>query len=307
MSSVQCTHLHAFVDGELEPAAAEDFRDHLAACEACARALHEEMMNVAVRETYRAARSADARRGASNVRLLRGSSRAKVMRAAIVTAIVPTMAAAAWALAVRYRTNEAVEVATIALESAKVRSTEVRLAYAAADRYRPFDVARGVAARRHEEVPLATLATLERRGDLQGVAAGLVLAGDIERADGYLERARPSVEVDADRAAVMLDRGKAADALAALDAVLARAPTLPQALFNRALALRNLDLPLAAAEAFDKVAALGEAGWAEEAKRASRGAPDPGGATAERLEGQCRGRARDGDGRAPARRRDRGR
>jgi tetratricopeptide (TPR) repeat protein len=116
-------------------------------------------------------------------------------------------------------------------------------------------------------VSAATLAALETRGDLHGVAAGLLLAGEIDRADGYLSRSPPSVAVDADRAAVLIERGKVLEALAALDGVLARAPALPQALFNRALVLRQMGLRLAAAEAFDKVAALEEEGWRDEARK----------------------------------------
>ena len=44
------------------------------------------------------------------------------------------------------------------------------------------------------------------------------------------------------------------------------APRHPQALWNRALALRDLGLALAAAEAFEAVAALHEPGWADEAR-----------------------------------------
>lgn len=152
------------------------------------------------------------------------------------------------------------------LESAPTRSTEVRLAYAGADAYRPYDVARASGDRRREDVPLATLARLEQTGDLHGVAAGLVLSGDDARAEEFLARAPASVDVDADRAAVLLDRGQTQAALEALDAVLARKPDHAQALFNRALALRNLDVPLAAAEAFARVADLHEKGWEQEAR-----------------------------------------
>ena len=152
------------------------------------------------------------------------------------------------------------------LESAPTRSMEIRPAYAPADVYRPYDVSRASGERRHEDVSLGVLAAMEARGDLHGVAAGLALSGDDTRAEGFLARTSPSAEVDADRAALLLDRGQSREALEALDAVLAKNPNQPQALFNRALALRNLDIPLAAAEAFDCVAVVGEKGWAGEAK-----------------------------------------
>src|SRR5262249_10369768 len=62
-------------------------------------------------------------------------------------------------------------------------------------------------------------------------------------------------------------RGRLSDALNRLDGVLSRNPRHPQALWNRALVLRDLDLPLMAAEAWDASAALGEPGWSAEAKR----------------------------------------
>jgi len=42
--SPRCDDLQPFVDGELRAEEAETFRDHLASCEACARALFDEMM-----------------------------------------------------------------------------------------------------------------------------------------------------------------------------------------------------------------------------------------------------------------------
>ena len=80
-----------------------------------------------------------------------------------------------------------------------------------------------------------------------------------------MQSPRPTTS-EADRAALLVVERKAGEALDALDRVLADHPNHPQALFNRALALRDLGLPLAAAEAFDKVAALGEPGWSDEAK-----------------------------------------
>jgi len=56
-------------------------------------------------------------------------------------------------------------------------------------------------------------------------------------------------------------------ALELADAAIARSPDLVQAHWNRALALRKLDLPLAAAAELDAVAARGEPGWADEARR----------------------------------------
>jgi hypothetical protein len=63
-----------------------------------------------------------------------------------------------------------------------------------------------------------------------------------------------------------VESGRTDQALDEIDRALAAAPRDPGALWNRALALRQLDLPRAAAEAFDRVAARGEPGRYEEAR-----------------------------------------
>src|SRR5207253_10324282 len=129
--------------------------------------------------------------------------------------------------------------------------------------YRPYDVPRGGAPA--GQVPLGTLAKLEEKGDLQGLATGQLLRGEREQAARTLARAPRSPDVDSDRAAAALQSGAADEALILLDPVLSVNPSHPQALWNRALALRELGLPLAAAEAFTAAAALKEPGWSGEA------------------------------------------
>ncbi|HEX7842125.1 MAG TPA: hypothetical protein VF469_31855, partial [Kofleriaceae bacterium] len=163
--------------------------------------------------------------------------------------------------------------APIALATAEVRSLEGRISYAAADRYRRYPAARA-GATPADTIGLATLAALEQRGDLHGVAAAYLLLGDPSRATAYLDRAVASSDVAADRALVLLAAGHPAEALVALDGVLAGAPRHPQALWNRALALGDLGLSRMAAEAFDAAAALGEPGWADEARARSKALAD---------------------------------
>lgn len=152
------------------------------------------------------------------------------------------------------------------LTAVRARPLAARFTVGAADRYRPFEVS--VA----RSVPLSAraLARLEVRGDRQAVAAAFALAGEGEEALRRLRALPPGPEVESDRGALMLaGEGGAAEALDHLDRALAARPQLPQALFNRGLALRALGLPLGAARSFRAVAALGEAGWAEEARRAA--------------------------------------
>src|SRR5262249_7197919 len=110
----------------------------------------------------------------------------------------------------------------------------------------------------------------QRAGNWHGVAVASLLAGDLERARQAFARAPGSPEGDADRAALALPI-RPPDRLArALDdpgRALAARPALPAAIWNRALVLAALDLPLAAARELDRIAALGEPGWADEARQ----------------------------------------
>jgi tetratricopeptide (TPR) repeat protein len=158
--------------------------------------------------------------------------------------------------------------APVALATAEVRATEGRISYAAADRYRPYEVARaGSGARPLDVVPLGSLAELDRRGDVHGVAAAYLLMNDAERAAAYLDRATPDPGIASDRALVQRATGHLSDALITLDGVLEAAPRHPQALWNRALVLRDLGLSASAAAGFEAVVALHEPGWSDEAHR----------------------------------------
>ncbi|HLL81148.1 MAG TPA: tetratricopeptide repeat protein, partial [Longimicrobium sp.] len=101
---------------------------------------------------------------------------------------------------------------------------------------------------------------------LHGAAAGHILRGELADARAYLERSGTSPDARSDLAVVALAQGRLEEALTLLDAVLDAQPKHPQALWNRALVLHELKLDLSAADAFRTVAALGEQGWAEEAK-----------------------------------------
>jgi tetratricopeptide (TPR) repeat protein len=260
--------LHAFADGELSPDEAARFRDHLATCAACASELHELMMLEAVGEPPRAARS----RAPAVVHSLEAARHKRMRRILALAALVPVAAAAAFLIHAQLAPSPPrPEVASLALEVEATRSFEPRLAYGPADRHRTYDVARAAGARAHEQVPLATLAALESRGDEHGLAAGLALSGDTARAAEAIGKAGTSVDVQSDRAALLLAQGgHAAEALAILDAVLAVRPGHPQALFNRGLALRDLGQPRAAAQAFERAAAAGEPGWSDEARARAR-------------------------------------
>ena len=149
------------------------------------------------------------------------------------------------------------------------RAVEVRIA--AADVHRPYDVARssnGPVGR--EDIPLAALAALEQRGDWPALFAAQLLRGELEAAEQALARepAGPQREVDA--AALAIAQRRPEVALGHTAAALAMAPRLGAALWNDALARRQMRLPLTAAARFDEVAALGEPGWADEARATAK-------------------------------------
>jgi hypothetical protein len=257
MNDPFCDRIDAFVDGEIPPAERDELALHLASCDRCQRAMHDRMMLQAVAETHAHAARASAR----VVDLAAHRQR----RGWFVAAVALVAAAAAITLVVRRAPNGDEGGGPIAMADAPTRSLEARVPYGPADKYRPYDVARGGPVAR-ESVPLATLAELEKRGDAPGLAAGLLLGGDVDRASSVLSRASESPEVDVERAVVAYRKGRLDEALAILDGVLARTPRHPQAMWDRGLVLRDLGRTADAAAAFDAVAALGESGWSAEAK-----------------------------------------
>jgi hypothetical protein len=245
-----CEQVGAFADGELSPAEADAFREHLAGCASCQADLRDLMMLKAV-EPARAAAQAPA-----PVISLAWYRKARTW----VAGTTLLAAAAAVVLIVRAGSQP-----PVLLAQASTRAVEERISYGPADRWRPYDVMRGGGA--GESVSAGTLAKLENKGDLHGVAAGYLLSANSARAGEYLSRAGDDFDVKSDRAVVALLEHRPADALALCDEVLAKWPRHPQALWNRALALRDLGRNGEAADAFDKVAALGESGWSDEAKK----------------------------------------
>jgi hypothetical protein len=284
--------LSRYIDGELDDIDAEAFARHAAACAACGEALHDALQLTALEAAVRCAAPAGRDPGSPAI--------ARVVRVAVSDApaagsppdVVPlgkppargrsrrssyVAGAAAASLAllasvwlIRRPPDVPVSPA-LDLATAPVRAIEGRISYAAADPHRRYAVTRATgAARPADDVPLDTLARLERRNDLHGVAAAYLLLGDRSRASVYLDRAAATADVTADRALVQLLAGHPAEALITLHGVLTTDPRHPQALWNRALALRDLGLTASAAEAFDAVAALGEPGWAAEAAGRAR-------------------------------------
>jgi tetratricopeptide (TPR) repeat protein len=260
--------LAPYVDGELDAADADAFALHLAGCAACRAGLHDALQLVALEARAagpRAARIPGPRLARERVR--RWNRRQVLAIAATAAAVLGVIVVLVFGVFGGRGGGGAREPeAPIALETADVRSLEGRISYAAADRHRRYAVVRAGAPAAADAIALPTLAELDRRGDLHGVAAAYLLLGDPARARTYLERAPANPDVAADRALVLLVTGHPDEALIALDGVLEAAPRHPQARWNRALALRDLGLPRMAVAAFEAAAELGEPGWAEEAQ-----------------------------------------
>lgn len=117
-----------------------------------------------------------------------------------------------------------------------------------------------------EAIPLAALAALEQRGPADELIAALASAGDRARARAISLGLAVSANNESDRAALALADGDAERALVHAYRALDHAPTLGAAWWNLGLAARDRGLLRVSRAAFARVAALNEAGWAEEAR-----------------------------------------
>lgn len=153
--------------------------------------------------------------------------------------------------------------AQIFAELSPHRTSLERLPYPPVDRYRGYDVVRGDLER--EQISFKLIAEVEAHRAPAALVAVLLASGDLDRAERELARHGRGDDLEIDRAVLALNRKQYPEALRSLDEVLARSPRNGVALWNRARVLTALQLPGAAAEAFDDVAKLGEPGWSLEA------------------------------------------
>jgi hypothetical protein len=288
--TARCGDLDPFFDQELDREAARAFREHLATCERCQRVLRGRMLEaVMVADaqierrprgplTTAAAIACSVAPDVPRARAILPAPRSIWHRRAITFGAAVTVVTAV-AVAVVPVTRRTPPRVPLALALADQRSTEVRFSAVALDHHRPYEVVRG-ASSSHEQIKLAELAELEHRGDLHTLLGAFALNGDLVSADrtaGELSarQPRPTAPTLTDRAAIELLRTTTTDetstvaserALSLTADALRIEPASPQAQWNRALALRRLGLALLAARAFDDVAALHEAGWADEAR-----------------------------------------
>jgi len=255
--STPCDSLQAFADGELPPADAQAFGQHLAGCERCQSELTRLLQLEQLGRRYLE------RHGPVDVpwhaiprnRWLVVSA-AVLSTVAVLLLITPRSSGGPTARAVPE------------LWAGQQRTLEARVTYPEADTYRPMvqSLMGATKAPRGTEVSHAVMGQLEERGDLPQLAAAYLASGtpDTPRAKQLLERMRRERKWDAN---VLCDLGVAhyveaqaqedsrrtgelREALRLFNEVLRGSPTHVQARWNRALVYRDLGLPLLAMEDF---------------------------------------------------------
>ncbi|MCP3140256.1 CHAT domain-containing protein [Pyxidicoccus xibeiensis] len=255
-----CGRLELFVDGELAPVEAENFRHHLTRCDACEARMKELLaMELLADDALGAPQREPAPLPA------RSAWRHKTWLMAVPLALAAGLAT----LVVVSRTAPAPGAPELWLAHAPTRPLEARVTYPVADQHRPHEVMRSGGAK-PPPLALREMARLEEAGDHRGIAMAFLLRGDLAQASAFLDKLPSSPDVDTDRAVLAMQRQDWEAALALLERVTKEHPRHPQALWNRGLALQALGLSLQAAESFDQVAALKEPGWGDEAAQRAR-------------------------------------
>lgn len=261
-----CELLEPFVDGELSAEDAEAFRRHLLECPSCKRKLEELLQLEQLGMRYIEKRSVPAP-AMAGPRRLRSRRVAAYALAGVVALVLVLVVARPWTAppAVGGRAPQ------VALWKPQAkRRLEARTSYPGSDVYRGLEPqSMGPGDAPTQSTPYDVLGQFERAEDHRGLAAAL-LAEDRKdlgaQAREQLAKVERTPDVMSDEAAAWLVERQPAKALEVLERALVRSPRHPQALWNHALALAELNLPLSAARGFEEVAALNEPGWADEAR-----------------------------------------
>lgn len=253
--SATCELVDRFADGQLPEDEARAFESHLVSCPSCQARLFE-LVHLDVLSQQAAAQRPP------TVIDLRARLAARRWIPLAMAASLTVLVGGGAALLARRQGQQPPDL----LASADHRSLEARLSHPGASRFLPYSVPRA-AGGAGMDIPQRILARLEEQQDFQGLAAAHLLQGAPALAERRLAQAGDTPDVYSDRAALALERQAVAEAVTLTERALRAAPGHPQALWNRALALRALGLTLSAAEDFDAVAARGEPGWSGEARQ----------------------------------------
>jgi cellulose synthase operon protein C len=266
--TLPCDNVELFVDGELPDEQAEAFRQHLPDCVQCQQAMDRLMQLDFLGSLH--VQSTAAREKPAALRptfLARWRVPVMVASAALAAALV--------VMVVRRPGKPSLQ-SDVWLAQRPQRLLEARVSYPDADLYRPPAARMMGGSEAAEELSYKDLATLQDSDPHGMVAAFLVRdnKGMAKQALQALEKLSHSPDLDSDRAVALLLEGKREEALLVLDAVLAEHPRHPQALWNRALVLRELGLTLQASQVFSEVAALKEPGRSDEAAKKAKALQD---------------------------------
>ncbi len=297
----RCETIDAYVDGEMDAGETAEFELHLATCETCSEELPRLLALLAAFDRAAAATASGSARAPHLVLVgdepareapgtdtprravpeddgaRRMAARGRVPQRRTWVAAGGGAVALAAVLLVYLGTRSPQlappELASLDGELGPTRGFAARLSYPGTEQHRPFDVQRGTGAHETSDRLLQRELELEQARNWHGAAVAAMLAGDRDHAARAFVRAPLTPQVDSDRAAFELQDGTQPAlerALEDVDRALAAAPDHAAAHWNRALVLEAMNLPLAAALELDRVRALGEPGWADEAgKRAA--------------------------------------
>ncbi len=264
----QCHQLDAFSDGELPESEAGEFCDHLAVCVTCQDGLHTlmQLSSLSFQATGLPSTSEQVNQDQLEQQLVTplfpSRTRRWVVASVLASAAAVLLFFATRSSSVRAPSHGDVSIAT---HLNSTRAHEGRFGWQGLDVHRPYDVMRSSATGLTEDIPPSVIASLESHGDMHGVAAAYLLVGSLKQARRELETlTSPTAQID--QALLELTQGQPGRALTVLEQVPSTTKQ-PSRLWNRALALRDLHLPLLAAEAFEQVAAFQEPGWSAEAKQ----------------------------------------
>jgi tetratricopeptide (TPR) repeat protein len=243
-----CDNVEAFVDGELPPSQAQDFRLHLADCLRCQTEV----------ETLLQLQFLD-QRHAEQPRKLTPRPLATVIRLQrrpllLAAACFVTLMLGLGALRLFLSTGQGSPA-----NEAPYRELEARVGGGIGE-YKPLKPAMAGAPEPGQELAQSSdgkdsIITLLEQRDGSGA----------KRALSLLQQAPRTPEIANQQAVALLQLGRPEEALQQVDAALSETPQHAEALWNRGLVLRELRLPLTAAKSFSQVAALKEAGWSGEA------------------------------------------
>jgi len=266
-----CDKAELFVDGELSFEEAESFRDHFPDCSRCQAEMVSlmQLSRMGQRHLKHAAEQAP-------VRIAPPVSRMHWRFPALGAAVSAAAALAMVAVVVLRSPSTLPLQQDVWLAALPERQLEARFSYEAVDRYRPMASVPMGESEAADGPSHEAMAVLEKK-DEHGLSVAYLIHGEPEKAEKTLKNLRKrnsSPELANELAVAKLQQGKSKEALQLLDEVLAEHPRHPQALWNRGLALRELDLPLMAAQAFSEVAALGEPGWSDEAAQRAKALRD---------------------------------